>query len=238
MACAAVISTGAAAAAVLLPLNVAAAIFASLALVTAPAAIVVATAPALDVTSPVNPGICAAAMVPAKVFDAKLIVLPVSTCAAVSSTIVPLAFGTTSVRTVAVVTPDKSSLTCLVASVVFCTAKLPSENTDPPPPAPIRSTEAPPCRARNLALVALYQTSPSTGPARSPAAGVTRKPFCTRVRPVARSNTTPSKNVVPSALTLIVKSSAPVVPISARPENPVWNNRLAVSVAAALLILT
>lgn len=38
----------------------------------------------------------------------------------------------------------------------------------------------------------------------------------------------------PSALVLIWNSSLPVVPISARPEKPVWNKRLAVSPAAAL----
>jgi hypothetical protein len=37
---------------------------------------------------------------------------------------------------------------------------------------------------------------------------------------------------------LIAKSSLPLVPISARPPKPVWNSRLAVSLAAALLTLT
>ena len=139
---------------------------------------------------------------------------------------------------VPVVRPDNWNLACLVASPSSCKVNAASEKVDPPPPVPMTSTLAPFCLARNLAAVLSYQTSPSTGLARSPAAGVRRRPFCTLVRPVARSNAMASVKAKPSALTLMAKSSLPAVPISARPANPVWNIRLAVSVAAALLIFT
>jgi len=42
----------------------------------------------------------------------------------------------------------------------------------------------------------------------------------------------------PSGLTLTAKSSEPVRPISARPDQPVWNNRLAVSPDVALFTFT
>ncbi len=52
--------------------------------------------------------------------------------------------------------------------------------------------------------------------------------------PVAPAIDRPVKKALPSGLTLTEKSSFPAVPISARPENPVWNSRLVVSVAVAL----
>ena len=82
---------------------------------------------------------------------------------------------------------------------------------------PITSTEAPLWRPRNLPVVLLYHIAPSTGPAKSPAAGARTTPACAVTRPLSRSITMAVRNVVPSGLTLMVKSSLPVVPISARP---------------------
>jgi hypothetical protein len=69
----------------------------------------------------------------------------------------------------------------------------------------------------------------------SAAAACTAAPLAS---PLAASRRSAVCQVPPSALTLIAKSSLPLVPISARPPKPVWNSRLAVSLAAALLILT
>ncbi len=44
--------------------------------------------------------------------------------------------------------------------------------------------------------------------------------------------------LLPFGLVLRTKSLSPAVPISARPDQPVWNRRLAVSPAAALLIFS
>ena len=72
----------------------------------------------------------------------------------------------------------------------------------------------------------------------SPALGFNTRPLTAVTRAVVAFTRKASLKVVPLALTLIVRSSLPTVPISARPDDPVWNNRLAVSVAAALFTLT
>ena len=59
-------------------------------------------------------------------------------------------------------------------------------------------------------------------------APVTSRPDGRRTRPVAASATSASAQAAPVADTLTVRSSLPASPISARPENPSWNSRLAV----------
>ncbi len=79
---------------------------------------------------------------------------------------------------------------------------------------------------------------PLAGVAGALAAGRSRYAVAgSATRPVLRSIRMASFQAEPSALTLKWKSSSPAVPISARPEKPVWNSRLAVSPAAFLLIL-
>ena len=56
--------------------------------------------------------------------------------------------------------------------------------------------------------------------------------------PLAASTTMASCQTLPSALTFRLKSSLPAMPISARPDQLVWNSRLAVSDALALLTFT
>lgn len=56
--------------------------------------------------------------------------------------------------------------------------------------------------------------------------------------PLAASTLSAVVQLLPSVLVLMAKSSEPAVPSSTRPDQPVWNSRLAVSPAADLLILS
>ena len=159
------------------------------------------------------------ALAPDTVSPPENVLAPVKVCTPGNTAISPDRSGTDKTRVVPVVIPASSNCACLVASPLSCNTNAASENA--PTADPIRSTDTPACRTRNLAVVRLYQTSPLTGAAGSPATGLIPNPFITRTRPEVRSITSPWKNVVPSADTLTLKSSPLTVPISARPENPV-----------------
>ena len=108
--------------------------------------------------------------------------------------------------------------------------------TSPLSPSPTlpRTCVAPPLRSFTSPLVVFSHSVPSAGLTGSLACPPRCTGFGKVTSPVPASASSATDQPVPSALTLTAKSSDPAVPISARPENPVWNNRLAVSPPVAL----
>ena len=107
-----------------------------------------------------------------------------------------------------------------------------SPSVTPPPPPSGRVTPA--LRTLTCPLVVFSHSVPFTGATGSTACPPRCSGCGSVTSPVAASASSAVAKLDPLALTFTEKSSDPAVPISARPEKPVWNRRLAVSPAAAL----